>query len=127
MFYRQRWELAYRMIFVKVWAEYLPVRNQSVRELQIQISKLERMSKVEIFDFLDRFDSMKRAEKMMAKQYLRISSQYKTVLSYVERVYQDVAAYKGAPLTKARLHEELYGAGGFIRQAESYGKQHAPK
>src|SRR5216684_1602215 len=127
MVHSQRWELPYRMIFFKVWAQFLPVQNQNVRELQIQVSKLERMARLDLLDFMDRFESIKRAKKITAKHFERINSQYRTVVSYVEKVYQDVAKYRGTPLTRARLNEELFGANGFIRQAESYGRQHAPK
>ena len=127
MVHSQRWELPYRMIFFKVWAQFLPVQNQNVRELQIQVSKLERMAGLDLLDFMDRFESIKRAKKITAKHFERINSQYRTVVSHVEKVYQDVAKYRGTPLTSARLNEELFGANGFIRQAENYGRQHAPK
>jgi hypothetical protein len=127
MVHRQRWELPYRMIFFKVWAQFLPVQNQNVRELQIQVSKLERMAGLDLLDFMNRFESIKRAKKETAKHFERINSQYRTVVSRVEKVYQDVAKYRGTPLTRARLNEELFGANGFIRQAENYGREHAPK
>lgn len=122
----QRWELPYRMIFFKTWAQFLPVQNQNVRELQIQISKLERMARLDLLDFMDRFESIKRAKKVTAKHFERVNAQYRKVLTQVEMVYQDVARNQGTPLTRARLHEELFGANGFVRQAENYGRDHAP-
>jgi hypothetical protein len=127
MVHRLRWEFPYRMIFFKTWAQFLPVKNQNVRELQIQISKLERMARLDVKDLMDRFKSIKRAEKVTAKHFERVNAQYRTVVSHVERVHQDVAEYRGTPLTRARLHEELFGTKGFIRQAENYGREHAPK
>jgi len=127
MVHSKRWELPYRMIFFKVWAQFLPFQNQNVRELQIQVSKLERMTGLDLLDFMDRFKSIKRAEKVTAKHFERINSQYRAVVSHVEKVYQDVAKYRGTLLTRARLNDELFGANGFIRQAESYGREHAPK
>jgi hypothetical protein len=127
VFHSQRWELPYRMIFFKTWAQFLPVQNQNVRELQIQVAKLERMAKLDLIHFMDRFKSIERAKRVTAKHFERINAQYRTVVLHVEKVYQDVAKNGSTPLTRARLHEELFGPNGFVRQAESYGREHAPK
>jgi hypothetical protein len=124
MIYRKKSEMMYRMIFLRAWAKFLPVQTQSVRELQIQISKLDRLCSVDELEFFCRFDSLTRAKKMKARHDHRINSEYKTILSYVERVFQDVAICKNeGPLTRARLQERVYGAGDFIPKAESYAKQ----
>jgi hypothetical protein len=128
MTYGKKSEMLYRMIKVKVWVDYLGIQTQATRELNIQIAKLSRLCSVDVMDFLDRFDSVKRAMKMKASNDKRINSQYQSVLSHVERVFQDVAAHKGeGHLTRARLRERVYGTNGFVREVEDYARQHSVK
>ncbi len=128
MTYRKKSELMYRMIYITVWADYLGIRTESTRNLQIQVAKLRRLCSVDIMDFLDRFDSVKRAERMTAKNDKQINSQYQNILSHVEKVFQDIAQHKGeGHLTRAQVQERVYGPGGFVPKVEDYGRQHASK
>jgi hypothetical protein len=128
MTYRKRSEILYRMIYVKAWTNHLGIKTQALRELRIQIAKLERLSAQNDFYFMQRIDSMKKVDKLQAQNAKRIGPQYGKVLSLVERVFQEVAEHKDkSSLTKASLRERLYGKGGFIREVEDYGRKHSVK
>ena len=100
-----RKEMLYRMIYVQAWANHLGIRTQALRNLHIQIEKLRRLTEKDEFDFLDRsvpwkrIDSFKHAERIVDKRDRLIKPQYKVVMSYVEKVFQDLAAHKGENTT----------------------------
>jgi hypothetical protein len=125
---RLRHEMIYRMIFVGAWAKYLDIQTQALRNLRIQVEKLDRLCSKDEFDYLfrlapaKRLESTKHAQRIVAKRDKKIVPQYRVVLSYVEKVFQDLANHKGEGLTKAELRSRVRQ---FVSETESYAREHA--
>lgn len=125
---RKKSEMIYRMVFIRAWAEHLGIQSQALRELRIQAEKLSRLSWKWDHTFLFRFDSVKKATKMQARNDRQIKLQYQRVLSLVEKVAQEEARRKGlGVLTRTQVREQVYGTSGLVPQAEAYAKEHAIK
>lgn len=125
---REKSEMIYRMIFVKAWAENLGIRSQATRELRIQAEKLTRLCWRWDLEFLDRFDSVKRARRMQTRNDRQINPLYQQILALVESVAQEDSLRKvGAAPTRSQVREQIYGTGGLLPKAEAYGQQHAIK
>jgi len=122
--------MLYRMIFIKAWANYVGIQTRALRDLHIQIEKLRRLTEKDEFDYLDhsvpakRIESYRHAERIVDRRDSKLKPQYMVVMSFVERVLQDLAAHKGeATLTKAELRKRLRG---FISDVDAYARKHAP-
>lgn len=125
---RLRKEMIYRMIYVRAWAKYLDIHSQALRNLRIQIEKLDRLCEKDEFDYMfhrtpaKRIESLKHAQRIIDKKDSKIIPQYKVVLSHIEKVLRDLATHKGeGTLTKAELRGRLHK---FVSETESYARKH---
>jgi hypothetical protein len=125
MTYQRMKEMVYRTIYIDGWVSYVGVQTQATRELKIQTAKLRRLSWWDKINFLEKIESPKKALRLTVINDRKINSQYKTVVSLVEKVFKDIAAQKGEEhVTKKQIQER---AGKFLREVEAYGKEHSPE
>jgi hypothetical protein len=120
--YQNRKDMVYRAIYIDAWAAHIGVRTQATRDLHIQTTKLHRLSWWDKIEFIDNIESPKKATRLTIKNNNEIVSQYKIVVSLVEKVFHDIAAHKNEQVTKAQIQGR---ADKFLQEVEAYGKKHS--